>query len=45
MTGKEVYTHPIVDASKGLLKTSAGRMARSQGHEHDKMLEVDPYDN
>ena len=43
MTGKEVYQRPIVDASKGLLKTSAGRMARSDGTEHTK-VEVDPYD-
>jgi hypothetical protein len=42
--GQEKYTYPIVDASKGLLKTSAGRMSRSQGLEHEKMLEVDPYD-
>lgn len=42
-TGKEIYSHPIVDASKGLLKTSAGRMGRSNAHEHEK-LEVDPYD-
>lgn len=41
--GNEVYTHPIVDASKGVLKTSAGRMARSKGDEHDK-YEADPYD-
>ncbi len=44
MTGKEVYARPMVDASKGLLKTSAGRMARSQGNEHEKVLDVDPYD-
>ncbi|KAK5165478.1 uncharacterized protein LTR77_009007 [Saxophila tyrrhenica] len=44
MTGKEVYTHPIVDASKGVLRTSAGRMARSDAREHEGKLDVDPYD-
>jgi heme-degrading monooxygenase HmoA len=45
-TGKEVYRRPIVDASKGLLKTSAGRMGRSDGLEHSRLnkLMVDPYD-
>jgi len=43
-TGKEVYQHPIVDASKGLLKTSAGRMARSDAKEHENKIDVDPYD-
>ena len=43
-TGKDVYTHPIVDASKGVLKTSAGRMARSAGKDHEGKLDVDPYD-
>ena len=42
MTGKEVFASPIVDASKGLLKTSAGRMSRSKGDENDKYGE-DPY--
>nr|POE72457.1 dynein heavy chain, cytoplasmic [Quercus suber] len=40
-TGKEMWASPVVDASKGLLKTSAGRMSRSKGDEHDK-LELDP---
>jgi len=42
MTGTEMYASPVVDASKGLLKTSAGRMARSQGDDHDAYGE-DPY--
>ena len=42
MTGKEMYTYPVVDASKGLLKTSAGRMSRSKADEHDNYY--DPYD-
>ena len=41
-TGKEMYASPIVDASKGLLKTSAGRMSRSNATEHDKYGD-DPY--
>ena len=42
LTGKDMYASPIVDASKGLLKTSAGRMSRSQANEHDD-LPYDPY--
>lgn len=42
MTGEEMWASPVVDASKGLLKTSAGRMSRSQGDDHDKYGE-DPY--
>nr|POE46774.1 monooxygenase [Quercus suber] len=42
VTGREMWASPIVDASRGLLKTSAGRMSRSQGDEHDK-LGTDPY--
>ena len=42
MTGKLMYASPIVDASKGLLKTSAGRMSRSNATEHDQ-FEKDPY--
>ncbi|KAK3706950.1 hypothetical protein LTR37_012449 [Vermiconidia calcicola] len=42
--GREMYIHPIVDASKGVLKTSAGRMDRSQGLEHEK-YGADPYQN
>ena len=33
--GTEMWASPIVDASKGLLKTSAGRMSRSEAKEHD----------
>lgn len=36
MTGQDAWARPIVDASKGLLKTSAGRMGRSQGQEHEQ---------
>lgn len=43
-TGEEVWIDPNVDARKGLLKTSMGRMSRSQGHEHDK-FGADPYEN
>ncbi|KAK3678128.1 hypothetical protein LTR78_002223 [Recurvomyces mirabilis] len=43
MEGKEKWASPVVDASKGLLKTSAGRMSRSQAGEHEKMGVVDPY--
>lgn len=41
-TGEELWASPIVDASKGLLKTSAGRMSRSNADEHDK-YDDDPY--
>ncbi|CZT25679.1 uncharacterized protein RCC_11348 [Ramularia collo-cygni] len=34
-TGKVEYASPIVDAKKGLLRTSAGRMSRSNANEHD----------
>lgn len=34
--GVEMWASPVVDASKGVLKTSAGRMARSEGKEHEK---------
>ncbi|KAK3686918.1 hypothetical protein LTR37_019360 [Vermiconidia calcicola] len=44
MTGKVLYNYPIVDASKGLLKTSAGRMSRSNASEHDAYGD-DPYQN
>lgn len=43
--GNEKWTHPIVDASKGLLRTSGGRMNRSLGHEHDAFDTPDPYLN
>lgn len=42
MTGMDKWASPVVDASKGVLKTSGGRMARSHGDEHDKYGE-DPY--
>ncbi|EME78778.1 uncharacterized protein MYCFIDRAFT_65345 [Pseudocercospora fijiensis CIRAD86] len=41
-TGESRWASPVVDASKGLLKTSAGRMSRSQGEEHEKYGR-DPY--
>ncbi|KAM3424173.1 hypothetical protein BST61_g11284 [Cercospora zeina] len=41
-TGKSRWASPVVDASKGVLRTSAGRMARSHGNEHDQYGE-DPY--
>jgi len=34
-TGKEMWASPVVDASRGLLATSAGRMGRSKADEHD----------
>ena len=42
--GKEKWTLPIVDASKGVLRTSGGRMNLSLGHEHDAYGQ-DPYAN
>lgn len=41
-SGEERWQNPTVDASKGLLKTSAGRMSRSLGQEHEEYGE-DPY--
>jgi len=41
-TGKEMWASPIVDAGRGLLKTSGGRMSRSEANEHDK-YGADPY--
>jgi len=41
-TGMDAYASPIVDASRGVLKSSAGRMARSQGDDNDKYGES-PY--
>jgi hypothetical protein len=40
-----LWRSPIVDASRGLLKTSAGRMSRSDATDHDNIGEgwVDPY--
>lgn len=42
-TDDGLWVSPLVDASRGLLKTSAGRMARSDAKEHDKMGK-DPYE-
>lgn len=42
--GKPFFVSPIVDARRGLLKTSAGRMSASQATEHDKYND-DPYEN
>lgn len=36
-TEKEMWASPVVDATKGLLKTSAGRMSRSTGDDHEKL--------
>lgn len=41
-TGQPMWASPVVDASKGLLKTSAGRMSKSKADEHDQ-YGVDPY--
>jgi len=42
-TGRDRWASPVVDASKGLLRTSAGRMSRSQtADEHDERG-VSPY--
>lgn len=37
------WMSPIVDARKGLLKTSRGRMSRSGAHEHDGYENMDAY--
>ena len=37
--GTDVYSSPIVDASKGLLRTSKGRMSRSKGDENESFKE------
>jgi len=44
-TGKVMWASPVVDASRGLLRTSAGRMSRSEAGEHEKMGVKDPYAN
>jgi len=41
--GQERWMSPVVDASRGLLKTSAGRMNQSLADEHDKYGK-DPYE-
>ena len=41
-TGAQLWASPVVDASKGLLRTSAGRMSRSSATEHDA-YGPDPY--
>ena len=38
-----LWRSPIVSASSGLLKTSAGRMSRSKATDHDNLGFVDPY--
>ncbi|KAK6434621.1 hypothetical protein LTR95_009198 [Oleoguttula sp. CCFEE 5521] len=43
-TGEEVYASTLVDASKGVLRTSAGRMARSlKADEHKDLEFAAPY--
>lgn len=42
--GAEKWAYPMVDASRGLLKTSAGRMSRSAAQEHEKYEYHDVYD-
>ena len=45
-TDDGLWVSPLVDANRGLLKTSAGRMARSQGEDHEKLdLGEDPQYN
>ena len=39
----EEWVYPIVDASRGLLKTSTGRMSRSDGKDHEKYNDYNPY--
>ena len=34
-TGEKLWASPVVDASKGFLRSSAGRMSRSKGDEHE----------
>ena len=34
--GVNMWASPVVDASKGLLRTSVGRMSGSEGKEHEK---------
>lgn len=43
-TEQEKWVRPIVDASRCLLRTSAGRMNRSKAMEHDG-YEANPYDS
>jgi hypothetical protein len=43
-TDDGLWVSPMVDASRGLLKTSAGRMSRSGGGDHEELpLGEDPY--
>lgn len=43
-TDDGLWVSPLVDASRGLLKTSAGRMSRSSGGDHEKLqVGEDPY--
>ncbi|KAF1817035.1 hypothetical protein P152DRAFT_453646 [Eremomyces bilateralis CBS 781.70] len=34
--GRDIWVNPLVDASRGVLRSSAGRMSRSNGKEHEK---------
>ena len=43
--GQERWASPVVDASRGLLKTSAGRMSRSKADEHEGYAFHDVYEN
>ncbi|EON60919.1 hypothetical protein W97_00129 [Coniosporium apollinis CBS 100218] len=43
-SAETAWFSPIVDARKGVLKTSAGRMTMSNGDDHDKYGD-DPYEN
>jgi len=44
-TGEVRWASPVVDASKGVLRTSAGRMSRSHGTDHEKYDNNNPYGN
>jgi len=42
-TGKTMWASPVVDASRGLLRSSAGRMSRTTEDVHEKVGIIDPY--
>lgn len=42
--GGDVWVSPIMDASKGRLRTNAGRMGRTQGDDNRKKYGIDPYE-
>lgn len=42
--GQERWARPVVDASRGVLKTSKGRMARSEALEHERYEFHDVYE-